>query len=76
MNPPLINCIQSFDLYLDEDVGLGVRVVELGAADLVRQLRREVPQQRLLAVPELQVLELGGGCDDLDEPPDLGLVVE
>ena len=31
------------EVRLQEDVGLGVRVVELGAADLVRQLRRQVP---------------------------------
>ena len=33
------------EVRLQEDVGLGVRVVELGAADLVRQLRRQVPEQ-------------------------------
>merc|ERR1712155_237498 len=60
--------------HLYQQIGLHVQVVELAGLQLVGQLRGQVPQQRVLAVPDGQVLVLRRGRDDLDQ--DLGLVVD
>ena len=62
---------------LKQEIGLDVRVVELAAAgQLVGQLVAQVPQDSVLTVTNLEVLELGRGRDDFDEAADFGLVVE
>ena len=61
--------------HLYQQIGLHVEVVELAGLQLVGQPRGQVPQQRVLAVPDGQVLVLRRGRDDLDQAADLGLVV-
>ena len=61
--------------HLYQQIGLHVEVVELAGLKLVRQPRGQVPQQRVLAVPDGQVLVLRRSRDDLDQAADLGLVV-
>ena len=61
--------------HLYQQIGLHVRVVELAGLQLVGQPRGQVPQQRVLAVPDGQVLVLRRSRDDLDQAADLGLVV-
>ena len=58
--------------HLYQQIGLHVGVVELAGLQLVGQPRGQVPQQRVLAVPDGQVLVLRRGRDDLNQ--DLGLV--
>ena len=61
--------------HLYQQIGLHVEVVELAGLQLVGQPRGQVPQQRVLAVPDGQVLVLRRSRDDLDQAADLGLVV-
>ena len=61
--------------HLYQQIGLHVEVVELAGLQLVGQPRGQVPQQRVLAVPDGQVLVLRRGRDNLGQAADLGLVV-
>ena len=61
--------------HLYQQIGLHMEVVELAGLQLVGQPRGQVPQQRVLAVPDGQVLVLRRGRDNLGQAADLGLVV-
>ena len=61
--------------HLYQQIGLHVEVNEPAGLQLVGQPRGQVPQQRVLAVPDGQVLVLRRGRDNLGQAADLGLVV-
>ena len=63
------------EMSLEEQVCFHVRIIELAGLQLVGQPRGQVPQQRVLAVPDGQVLVLRRGRDNLGQAADLGLVV-
>ena len=60
------------EVALQDDVGLGVRVVVPRAVDLERLVRGELSERVILAQPHRQGVELGGGGEDLEQPLELG----
>ena len=61
---------------LDQQVGLGVGVVEFRPNQLERDAGGELPQEGVLLVADGEVLVLGGRRENFDQSPQFGLVIE
>ena len=61
---------------LDQQVGLGVGVVEFRPNQLEGDAGGELPQEGVLLVADGEVLVLGGRREDFDQSPQFGLVIE
>ena len=61
---------------LNQQVCLGVWVVELCPHQFERDSGRQLLQERVLLVADGQVLILGSRREDFNQPPQFGLVIE
>ena len=68
--------LEAGEVSLDQQVGLGVGVVEFRPNKLERDAGGELPQEGVLLVADGEVLVLGGRREDFDQSPQFGLVIE